>query len=196
MLKDPIAIFSTPWLADRFDMGVVLMIRHPAAYVSSIQRLGWSYDFQFMLDQPLLMRDLLGEYRGEIQRMADRSAPPFEQAILLWRIFYGTVAVWANERPEWCFVRHEDLAAEPEAGFRDLYTRLGVPFTEDAAASIAEYSSEENPSERSADESGNVRRNSKAARSIWRGRLSAVEIERIREGVGAVANRFYSSEDW
>lgn len=196
LVKDPIAIFSAPWLADRFSMSVVMMIRHPAAYVSSIHRLGWNYDFQFMLDQPLLMRDLLGDYRAEIQRMVDRPAPPFEQAILLWRIFYGTVARWREERPSWSFIRHEDLAADPTAGFEALFGRLGLTFSGVARTQIADHSNESNPSERGTSESGNVRRNSKGTRSVWRGRLSADEVERVRVGVGDVSALFYSSEEW
>ncbi|MFN2389931.1 MAG: sulfotransferase, partial [Actinomycetota bacterium] len=30
LVKDPIALFSAPWLADRFDAQVVIMVRHPA----------------------------------------------------------------------------------------------------------------------------------------------------------------------
>lgn len=32
LCKDPIAVFSAPWLADTFDMDVVVTIRHPAAW--------------------------------------------------------------------------------------------------------------------------------------------------------------------
>ena len=59
LLKDPIALFSTPWLVDRFNVHAVVMIRHPAAYVSSVSRLGWRFDFGYLLGQDLLMRDLL-----------------------------------------------------------------------------------------------------------------------------------------
>src|SRR5687767_4572407 len=32
LLKDPMAFFSAGWLAERFDMNVVMVIRHPAAF--------------------------------------------------------------------------------------------------------------------------------------------------------------------
>src|SRR6185369_8506201 len=34
VIKDPIAVFSAEWLADRFDAHVITVIRHPAAFVS------------------------------------------------------------------------------------------------------------------------------------------------------------------
>jgi hypothetical protein len=32
LLKDPIAIFSAPWFAEKFDGQIVVTIRHPAAF--------------------------------------------------------------------------------------------------------------------------------------------------------------------
>lgn len=196
LLKDPIAIFATPWLARRFDVQVVMMIRHPAAYVSSINRLAWNYDFGYMLSQPALMRDLLGPWRAEIEARARVPAPPFEQAITLWRIMYGVVARWQDEHPEWDFVRYEDLAGAPLDGFERLYGRLGLTWDESTRALIDSFTGEGNPSERSVAERHNVKRDSKAATRSWLGRLSPEEIARVREGVGEIADRFYGPEDW
>ena len=42
LVKDPIALLSAEWLAERFGMDVVVTIRHPAAFAASVLRLGWS----------------------------------------------------------------------------------------------------------------------------------------------------------
>src|SRR5262250_2445186 len=55
LVKDPLAVFSAEWLARRFDMRVIVMIRHPAAFACSIRRLNWRYNFSHFLQQPLLM---------------------------------------------------------------------------------------------------------------------------------------------
>jgi hypothetical protein len=39
LVKDPIAIMSAEWIARRFNAQAVVMIRHPAAFASSIKRL-------------------------------------------------------------------------------------------------------------------------------------------------------------
>jgi hypothetical protein len=45
LLKDPFAVFSAPWFAQRLGSQVVISVRHPAAFVSSLVRLecaiGW-----------------------------------------------------------------------------------------------------------------------------------------------------------
>ena len=41
LVKDPIALLSAEWLAERFGMDVVVTIRHPAAFAASVLRLGW-----------------------------------------------------------------------------------------------------------------------------------------------------------
>ena len=36
LIKDPIAIFSADWLADKYDMNVVVLSRHPLGFISSL----------------------------------------------------------------------------------------------------------------------------------------------------------------
>lgn len=196
LLKDPIALFSAPWLADRFNCRVVVMIRHPAGYVSSIRRVGWKFNFHFLLDQKHLMRDLLEPYRKEIETMARHPADSIDQAITLWRLKYGVVDRWRSEHPDWAFMRYEDLAADPLNGFSSLYEKIGLPFDQTARDTIENFTGAANPAERPANESNNYQRNSRAMRSVWRSRLTDKELAHIRERVGSLADRFYDQNDW
>src|SRR5512147_569268 len=45
LVKDPFAVFSTPWFAKKLNCKVVITVRHPAAFAGSLQRLDWSFDF-------------------------------------------------------------------------------------------------------------------------------------------------------
>ena len=45
LLKDPIAIMSCEWLAETFNMDVIVVIRHPAAFVASLKVAGWEFAF-------------------------------------------------------------------------------------------------------------------------------------------------------
>jgi len=56
-VKDPNALFLVEWLVRRFDMDVVILIRHPAAFISSLRILKWGFPFSSLLDQPSLIRD-------------------------------------------------------------------------------------------------------------------------------------------
>jgi Sulfotransferase family len=106
LVKDPIALFSTPWLAQNFSMNVVILIRHPAAFVSSVKGLNWSHDFKSFLRQPLLMNShYLEPFREEIEDFAAKEYPIVEQASLLWRIFYSTVRHYQEEFPEWIYLK-------------------------------------------------------------------------------------------
>ena len=46
LLKDPFAIFSIPWFVRRLDSCVVVTVRHPAGFASSLKRLNWPCDFR------------------------------------------------------------------------------------------------------------------------------------------------------
>ena len=74
LVKDPFALFSSEWLADRFAVVPIIMIRKPVAFVSSIKRLNWGFDYeQNWLTQPLLMRDHLGRHEDSFRGYQGRS---------------------------------------------------------------------------------------------------------------------------
>jgi hypothetical protein len=37
VIKDPIAIMSAEWMYENFDLDIIVLIRHPAAFVSSLK---------------------------------------------------------------------------------------------------------------------------------------------------------------
>lgn len=196
LVKDPMALFSSEWLADRFNMDVVVMIRHPAAFVSSIKRLNWGFDYERnWLAQEPLMRDLLADfadqlsgYRGEVDLVGE--------GIVLWNALYDVVSRYRQRRPGWSFVKYEDLADEPAGGFRALYEQLGLRWDAQVEERIGSYARAGNPSEVAPWRRRAIRRDSRAAKATWRHRLTAQEIERVRAGTAEVATRFYSDADW
>jgi hypothetical protein len=99
LIEDPIALFSSEWLAERFDMHVVVVIRHPAAFVSSITRLGWRHPLAHFLEQPLLMRDVLAPFTDAIRGAARRTPDLVDEAALLWRIIHHAIARFRERHP-------------------------------------------------------------------------------------------------
>lgn len=118
-----------------------------------------------------------------------------DQAILLWKIIYGTIAHYREQHADWVYLRHEDLSAAPVAGFEQLYARLGLDFSEDIKGVILEHSSIKNP-KASSESVGNIHLDSRANIKSWKKRLSETEIRRIREGVEPWSRAFYKEEDW
>jgi Sulfotransferase domain len=191
LLKDPFALFSVPWFAERLHCNVVVVVRHPLAFVSSLKRLNWSFDFGDLLGQPQLMNRLLSPFRGEMERMQRQPEDVISQASLLWRLIYHTVARYRMTQPRLIVVRHEDLSSHPVEGFRQLYADLGLAFGASAERTVVRSSMEENPTEVSLRDPHAVRLNSRANLENWKHRLSPEEIERVLEATHDIASCFY-----
>ncbi len=194
LLKDPIAVFSSEWLADTFDADVVMMIRHPAAFVNSIKRRKLRHPFNHFLNQPLLMRDLLHPYGGEIERYAAAEQPLLDQGILLWNLIHHAILKFREVRPGWQFIRLEDLARDPVVHFEELYGALGLTFDAEVRRTVIEHSDSSNPVEVA--DMASRRRDSKASVMAWKNHLSAEEVESVRQGTAPLAGNFYSDDDW
>jgi len=196
LLKDPIAIMSTEWLYRTFDMDVIVLIRHPASFVSSLKRLNWKFQFSNLLKQEELMKEKLYPFKDEIENYTINEKGIIDQAILLWRIIYYVVKEYRKKYPNWIFERHEDLAKNPIEGFRGIYKKIGLNYTKSIENKIAKYSSLKNPKEVSIKQAGNIKRNSKSQVAIFKKRLSAREIEYIKEKTKDIWTYFYNDNDW
>jgi hypothetical protein len=194
LIKDPFAVFSAPWFAERLGCHVVITVRHPAAFASSLKRLDWPFDFCDLLEQPLLMQNWLDVDRAEMESIARDDV--IGQAALLWRMIYRVVARMMKLHPSFIVVRHEDLSLDPALGYRDLYAALDLDFTPQVEATILNASSSENPTELSKKKVHAVKLDSRANLDNWKKRLSAEEITRIRKMTGKTAKLFYSDEEW
>jgi hypothetical protein len=196
VLKDPFAVFSAPWFAERLDCRVVITVRHPAAFASSLKRLGWSFDFNHLLQQPLLMTEWLEPYRAAMDEMLRYPDDVIGQSALLWCMIYQTVKHLALEYPQFLIRRHEDLSLAPEEGFRELYETLGLEFTNQVKTAVQTSSSGENPGELDERDVHAIRLDSRKNIDNWKKRLDESQIERIYDLTKNVAGHFYSAEEW
>ncbi|PWU25483.1 MAG: hypothetical protein C5B48_01045 [Candidatus Rokuibacteriota bacterium] len=194
LIKDPIAVFSTEWLAERFGMDVLVVVRHPAAFAASLKRLDWRHDFRHFLAEQLLMRDHLHPYAEEIRRQADVDQGVVAQAATLWRLIYGTILRLRQRHPEWILIRHEDASRDPESTFLELYGRLGLAYTARAQRAIAAHSAPSNPT--ASRSRHDVRLASAASLDNWRHVLTKEEAAFVRASVGDLAGAFYDDGDW
>jgi hypothetical protein len=194
LFKDPIAVLSSEWLAAEFDMRVVLLVRHPAAFAASIKRLHWTHPFDHFTRQPLLMRDHLQPYAEELHRFAEHEQDIVDQAILLWLVIHDVMDTYARRHPDWLVVRQEDLARRPREGFRRVLGHLGLRYDGTVDRFVEATTSAENPAE--SRQLDSVCRDSVSHLSNWKRRLTPAEIERVRTRTAPVADRFYSAEEW
>lgn len=196
LMKDPIALMSADWLVQRFDMQCVVMIRHPAAFVASIDRLEWnSKPFRWALSQPELMASRLQPYVEELQELEQAEYDVIDQAAMAWKLHHHVIADYQARFPDWIFLHHEDMSIDPVDKFRTLYGRLGLDWTTAAEAVVLEHTGRQNP-DRAAGKEKALRLDSAANVRAWRGVLSEAEIETIRLRVGSVFESFYDATDW
>lgn len=194
--KDPIAVFSVPWLVETFGVKVIICVRHPAAFVSSNLKLGWEFDFRNLLDQPLFMRECAGDLAEEIERMAAMKAPAIDQSILLWRIIYTRVHWYSERFPDWVIIRHEDIARAPGQRFAELASRCGLAWNPTLAEFADRSSNASNPSEVPLDRWNSVFRDSGVTTRLWHQRLSEEQIRQVHDGTEREASWFYTAQDW
>ena len=194
LIKDPFAVFSASWFAKKLNCRVIVTVRHPAAFASSLQRLAWSFDFNDLLDQPLLMRDHLEKYRDEMNSV--KADDIIGQASLLWKMIYASAHATSRLNPDLLIVRHEDLSLDPVNGYSDLYSKLGLEFTPRVQKFIEESSSSDNPTELARGRTHSVKLDSAANIRNWKKRLPVDEINRIRKITKEASHLYYSDEEW
>lgn len=194
LLKDPIALFSAEWLAQRFDMDVIVLIRHPAAFVGSLKKANWPHPFTHFLQQPLLMKHHLNEFEYEIREFAEYDKDIIDQGILLWNLIHHMILKYKEKCHEWIFVKHEELSKYPVSGFGKIFHRLNLDYPMNVQKVIKTFSSSINQNGQQTNVS--LKRDSKANIWSWKNRLTKEEIRRIKEKTYPIASKFYSEKDW
>lgn len=194
LVKDPIAVFSSEWLASTFDMTVIVLVRHPAAFAGSLKVVGWNHPFDHFLNQPLLLRDHLAPFENEIQQLVSEPHDIVDQASSLWTMIYHVISRFVERNPSWIVVRHEDLSRDPIAEFRNLFHLLGLPFSNRVEDFVSRHSLEQSRRNRGLPEF--FRRDSRANIQTWKSRLTASEVDRIYARVEPISSKFYAEEDW
>jgi len=203
LIDDPFGVMSVAWFAQRLGCHVVISVRHPVSFVGSWRRLGWKAHLHDLLQQPLLLRDLLGPYEGELRATAD-SPDLIAKAAVLWRVTYAAIGDLDARHPGLVHMkRYEDLARNPEEGFRELYATCGLTWSERARRRIIWATTDHGKAEaqRSWTLRGGLSRtafrpmNPRSALGTFRDRLSQQEIDQVLETTASVATRYYGARD-
>ncbi|MFC2161878.1 sulfotransferase [Acidobacteriota bacterium] len=192
LVKDPIAVFSAEWLAKRYNMDVIVLIRHPAAFVSSLKKAKWTHPFDHFLQQPLLMQHHLFKYKSEIEKYSKTEKDIVDQAILLWNLIHHMILKYRENQPDWIFIKHEELSENPIEEFGKLYHKLGISFSMYIQSKIKDFCFA-GPSK---DNWNQLKRDSKSNIWTWKTRLTDEEIKRTKDKTNEIAREFYTEEDW
>jgi len=194
IVKDPIAVFSAETLANMFDMDVIVLIRHPAAIVSSYKSLNWTHPFSHFLSQPDLMEEHLSPFRDEINEFVINQYDIVDQIALLWKLVHHMIIKYQRTKPSWIFVRYKDLALEPLDGYQKIFQKLGLKFSEHIRDRIQAHSLlKETLSD---DDPYAIKQNPYQVIYKWKKTLTPDEINRIQKRVEEISAVFFSDNEW
>jgi Sulfotransferase family len=212
LIDDPYAVFSIEWFIERLGCEAVVVVRHPAAGVSSRKRLGYKPDFAELLQQPLLVRDWLEPFQGQMVAARHQPGDIVRQGSLLWRMAHHVVRELSLRLDRVHVVRYEDLSSTPLPAFDRLFQALHLPFTERASRRIlvATGAEQRRRSRRGGRERAHpwsvswhglsrtaFRPLDSRAHSVeWKRELSRREISQIRALTEDVADFYYADEEW
>ena len=194
IIKDPIALFSAPWIQEEFGVKVLCIVRHPAGFVSSLIKWQWEFFFGYFTAQPKLMDTFPASIRTEIEHYAKERQEPLMQACLLWKVLYGWVIDQCPKKRRWQVLRYEEIAGNPRKHFRKLYRKLELRWSAGIEEEISRLSGRGNPGE--SDDPGFKARNSLRMREVWMDRLTSEQIQIVQEQTAPVWQHFYSDKDW
>lgn len=190
LIKDPIAIMSAEWLYQQTNCDVVIVIRHPAAFIASLKVINWPHDFCHFEQQHSLLSKYLPDYNDEIINFAHNEHDIIAQGILLWNIIYSTVwQYFLKYERNWCFVRHEDISKNPITAFEEICEKINIKFSGQHKAYIAKTTSAK-------DGISTLVRDSEKNIHSWQNRLTIEEIIKIKEKTASVWKHFYTEDDW
>ena len=170
IVKDPTAFFMAEWVAKRFDAQVLVILRHPCAFASSLHRLGWSADVSGFLDQPRLVEDWLGPYVDLLRECQ----PSFWRRVgAFWGAAHAVLCGQLKRNPSWRFVQYEDLCRDPRAGFERLFDQFELEETRATRRMLVRSTTSHSNHPKS------TRRDSRSMVEIWRDRLTDEQIETV-----------------
>lgn len=190
IIKDPFAYFSAEWLQKEFTSDVLVMIRNPKSFVSSLKKMDWPFDFNNLSKQGWLMDGYLSKYKDEITKFAKNQPDIIDQGILLWNIFYSYTYEMQKKHPEWMFIKLEDFNLNPDDYMSRICQKFDIKYTNTMKALVKEKTSAKNPVESKKEIVHSLNRNSKEQNDIWKKRLTHKETQRILEGTKEVRELF------
>jgi hypothetical protein len=196
LLKDPIALFSAEWLAERFGTRVLVLIRHPAAFAASLMRLDWRFNFFHFTSQKALLDGDLAPLAPELRAAERTRLAPIREAALLWKCLHVVIRRYMADHADWTFLRLEDIASDPAPRFRDLAETFALSRPDLVIERALVTSDASNPTSAPPGAVHSLFRNSKAASTAWRGRLTSADRDSLRAEVGELASMLYPDESW
>ncbi len=132
------------------------------------------------------------------ERIASRKRPKsfiLEDAALCWKVFHTVIHQYRTNHKDWLLVRHEDLSVDYISGFRELYLKLGLRWTDDIESKI-DFRCNPNNNVVLGQSNFKTKQNSADLSQLWKKDLNSEEKKIIRDITEPVAELFYDDSNW
>lgn len=178
LVKDPVACLLSEYLAQNHAFSVLLVLRHPAGFADSLQKLGWdtSARIRGLLDDRALMEDWLHPFEPAIRTHSGRPGLEAHTTLYgaLWTVLWG----YAQRNDNFQIADYERLCSAPEPEFKALHHALGLPYGDEDKARHARLTQ----GRRSAELHSpfDVVRNTRSEAGSWRRRLQRQDLDAVR----------------
>lgn len=181
LIKDPRATHLARWLIEVLGASIIYVYRHPGGVAAGCKRMGWLWQSSWILDNPLLMRDLLEPVRPELETAADRPDDVISCALGMW-VAYTWPLVKLKDRYDAIIpVSYETLATDPLRSFAHICDAIDIPLSTALESRLSETTSGNHIQSTETAQHILERDSSYTARS-WRDRLSPGEVDRVLAG--------------
>lgn len=189
VVKDPTAPLIARRLHTAHQFMPVIIVRHPASLIGSLNRVGWWPKISELFDQPAFIRDCLSA--RDVAHYHSYEPSALTNACFHWLFTYRTLLEWA-ETFGWPVVTHEALCADPVSVFRDLFDTLNLPWSRFVARKIRRRTGTKNSPEARNGRVQDFSRDSARIFEMRRDALSAAERQTIFEITQDVAMALYT----
>jgi hypothetical protein len=192
-IKDPALFFSAENLYQSLNCSIIILHRHPAAFIASMIRMNWDFDFGVFLKQKDLLNDYLLQFENEI-RFASLNVSQkgyLDRLILLWRIFNHQISLWKKKYSnQWIFILHENISINPMFEFQNIYKNLEIKLPTHFKVLFGS-GNEKFSGEAKFDQVHDLLRNSKEVVNLWKTRLTPDQIKKIQEQTSKESQDMY-----
>lgn len=177
IVKDPFAMLSLPAVSRTTGARIVFVYRHPGAVLASYRRMGWDPDL-------LELAPLVDSHRvraaddgldvADLPLPGEVGAP--EAMGRFWGALHAMALRDAQQTPGLVVVSHAELAGGGAAAARRLYGALGLPWSRQAEAGLAQ---EATTSDARTGGLHDFDRDPAQVANAWRAKLAPGELEAV-----------------
>ncbi|RJQ76332.1 MAG: hypothetical protein C4519_14780 [Desulfobacteraceae bacterium] len=128
LIKDPTAAFLTEWLSNKYSFETIILLRHPAGFVSSILKLNWDFDLSIFLNQKNLMDEHLHHFKFIINKY-NYKGMTIEKGAVIWGVIYYFLNKLINNEGYY-YIKYEDICKNPYDKFKEIFDKFSLMWNE------------------------------------------------------------------